>query len=281
MAYAHLREAGMLDHPAAANMLAELGERQTQLLSQMLERKLNSPLTSSMGRLFDAVSAILGICRHSTYDGQAAIELEAAIYDSKTAEPWCDPDADAASARYQFAIETPCGTQGDEFERSYRCLQINPAPLLQALLDDLKANTSTGIIALRFHNAVVELAVQIAKHTAAIALAKDLQEHRRGDLWSPGAEQALSVTSLQSVEPLSTPGRPQAAPTLSQPVAQHTVALSGGVFMNRYLAERIPLALKSAGFQTIDHINLPPNDGCVSHGQAAVAATMSAIYVND
>jgi hydrogenase maturation protein HypF len=213
----------------------------------MLERKLNSPLTSSMGRLFDAVSAILGICKHSSYDGQAAIELEAAIYDPKTAEPWFDDGGAIAAQRYRFsrARHSEFISESNQLSSADNIL-INPAPLLKALLDDLKADTPIGIIALRFHNAVVELAVQIAQQAAKAVHSPN-----------PSGRLIIAPTSIQQV------------------AAQHTVVLSGGVFINRYLAEHIPPALTAAGFKVLEHINLPPNDGCISHGQAAVVVTIS------
>ncbi|MDR0459496.1 MAG: carbamoyltransferase HypF, partial [Coriobacteriales bacterium] len=51
-----------------------------------------------------------------------------------------------------------------------------------------------------------------------------------------------------------------------------TVALSGGVFMNRFLIEKLPAALSERGFKSFWNRQLPPNDGCIAYGQAAVAA---------
>ena len=77
-AYGLLHAYGLLDHPGAQPLLATMTERERTLTQTMIERGLNSPLTSSMGRFLDAVAALLGICTRATYEGEPAIELEAA-----------------------------------------------------------------------------------------------------------------------------------------------------------------------------------------------------------
>lgn len=77
-AYGLLHAYGLLDHPGAQPLLATMTEQERTLTQTMVERGLNSPLTSSMGRFLDAVAALLGICSRATYEGEPAIELEAA-----------------------------------------------------------------------------------------------------------------------------------------------------------------------------------------------------------
>ena len=78
MAYGALWAFDLLDHPGAARALEALGE-QAAICNQMIEQGVNTPMTSSVGRLFDAASALLGICVEPAYEGEPAILLEAAI----------------------------------------------------------------------------------------------------------------------------------------------------------------------------------------------------------
>ncbi|MFB2917460.1 carbamoyltransferase HypF [Aerosakkonema funiforme] len=105
-----------------------LDRQPRSLLNQMLVKRINSPLASSAGRLFDAVAAALGICRDSaSYEGQGAIELEALVdnIDEETAYPF-------------EIIPAPI---------SY----LEPRPMWQALLTDLQTGVSQSAIATRFH----------------------------------------------------------------------------------------------------------------------------------
>lgn len=79
-AFALLGELGLLEHPGAAGLLGGLDEQTRSITTTMIKRNINSPRTSSMGRLFDAAAAILGICGTATYEGEPAIELEAAAW---------------------------------------------------------------------------------------------------------------------------------------------------------------------------------------------------------
>jgi hydrogenase maturation protein HypF len=124
-----------------------LAERPLETLRQMMETGLNCPLSSSCGRLFDAVAALLGICRESiSYEGQAAIELEAAAL----AAPRKDESG------YPLAI-TP------EEDLCW----LDPAPIWPALLDDLRAGLAPSVISRRFHLGLIDSLAAMAGRLAA------------------------------------------------------------------------------------------------------------------
>ncbi|NCO34415.1 MAG: carbamoyltransferase HypF [Armatimonadetes bacterium] len=168
------------------------------LLHRMIEKNLNCPTTTSMGRLFDAVAALIGIRNEVNYEGQAAVELEQCA------------DVDSAES-YQFDLLT--GTP----------LKMNPVPVVQSIVRDLMDSVPATRIASRFHNAVAQVIRGVC-----------LQMRER--------------TSIGCV------------------------ALSGGVFQNMLLLQRARRSLLDEGFAVYTNEKVPPNDGGISLGQAAVAA---------
>ncbi|TDD66662.1 carbamoyltransferase HypF [Actinomadura darangshiensis] len=166
-------------------------------VAAMARSRVNAPLTSSMGRLFDAVAAVLGVRDRVNYEGQAAIELE----------QHADPTERGA---YPVSLD---GTS--EFT-------VAGGDLLDAVVADMKAGVPVPAIAARFHNAVA----------------------------------ALIVTAASRIRTGTGLG---------------TVALSGGVFQNMLLLERAVSGLTGEGFEVLTHHRVPPNDGGISLGQAAVA----------
>lgn len=133
---------GLLDHPGSQTLLARMAENEREVILTMIGRSFNSPPTSSMGRLFDAVAAIIGVRDDADYEGQAAIELEAIA------------DHDATGS-YEFMLAGASPTV------------IDSAPVVQALLDDVAARIPPAVIAMRFHRAVVGAIVRVCRKAAA------------------------------------------------------------------------------------------------------------------
>ncbi|MBJ6611445.1 MAG: carbamoyltransferase HypF [Candidatus Thiothrix moscowensis] len=144
--WAHLRQLGWQEVSAACNGLELFEFLQAQplaTLETMLARGLNSPLTSSCGRLFDAVAAALGFSRDAiSYEGQAAIELEAA-----TPPQWLP-----MVPPYPFALErSPNGAW-----------QLDATPMWYELLRDLQAGYPRAAIAAHFHQGIIHAVAELA-----------------------------------------------------------------------------------------------------------------------
>jgi hydrogenase maturation protein HypF len=160
----------------------------------------SAPPTSSMGRLFDAVAALCGLPPRVTYEGQAAIALEAL--------------ADRGE-RGRYAL--PLGADG----------VLDARMTVRAVVADLAAGVPASVVAARFHRAVA----------------------------GATAEACAAAADAAAVE---------------------TVVLSGGVFQNRLLLQDTAARLDAAGLRVLLPERLPPNDGGIAFGQAAVAAARTA-----
>jgi len=196
MACAWLAEALGDDPPRPpAIAAAGVGDLAWGAVARMARTGLSAPVTTSAGRLFDAVAALCGLRARVTFEGQAAMELEAA----------CDPHE-----------------RGE-----YPMPGLDPHEAVLAVARDAAAGVPAGVIAARFHSG-------LAAATAAAC-----------------AEAAGAAGTAAGV-------------------------LSGGVFENRRLADEVAARLGRAGLRVLLPERLPPNDGGVSYGQAAIAAVASA-----
>ena len=170
-----------------------------RVLSRAAERGLNAPLTSSAGRLFDAVASILGLRDRVDFEAQAAMELEALA----------DPEPDRV-----YEVEL-----GEKEGRT-----IVPTPdLVRGVVEDLLAGVDAARIAGRFHASLADVLVRTCRR---------LRERSGLD----------------------------------------RVALSGGVFQNLRILRSAIDGLGRAGFEVYTHHQVPPNDGGLALGQAAIAA---------
>jgi hydrogenase maturation protein HypF len=171
-----------------------LSESDLSLLAQMLVKGVNSPVTTSAGRLFDAVAALLGIRSVCSFEGQAAMMVEF------RAERGVDDS-------YDFAL------------REGEPLVLDWEPLFREVIRDRDAGAPVGVICARFHNTLAEAIVEVARRIGA-----------------------------------------------------SRIALTGGVFQNRYLTERAFRRLEAEGLKPFTHQRVPPNDGGIALGQVLVAA---------
>jgi hydrogenase maturation protein HypF len=118
--------------------VAEFSKTELGLIRQMLAKGINAPVTSSAGRLFDAVAALVGLRQQVTFEGQAAMELESLI----------EPET---IALYPFELSNGVPQI------------IDWGPMIGEILVDLKNRISPGVIAAKFHNTLAEIIVEVAR----------------------------------------------------------------------------------------------------------------------
>ncbi len=194
LALAALADAGL-----SSDRLRRIDEKKRALIERLIANPSLAPRATGAGRWFDAIASLCGLCDEATYEGQGAVELEAAA-DSGDAAP------------YPFEVQaSPAG--------------IDLRPAVRAIAQDLDRGAPIAVIAARFH-ATLAFVIRDACARA----------------------RARARTALD------------------------TVALSGGCFQNRLLTERARTLLEKDGFEVLIHRRVPPNDGGVSLGQAAVAS---------
>lgn len=153
-AFALLSELDLLEHPGAVGLLNSLDEQTRSITATMIERGINSPRTSSMGRLFDAAAAILGICGQATYEGEPAIELEAAAWRALDGKIARFPDDNVG-----YSTSGPSWLDGPDV--------LDQKALFEALLEGIEAGAPADRLALDFHVAVARSSARIATEICA------------------------------------------------------------------------------------------------------------------
>ncbi|MCJ7670032.1 MAG: carbamoyltransferase HypF [Dehalococcoidia bacterium] len=146
-------------------VMREADDMEIEVIKRQIERKINSPLSSSMGRLFDAISALLGIRGEIDYEGQAAVELEMAALSSIIVPSEARGLGEAISGNNE---SYPYRIVEDEGIRIVRLRD-----LLSAVIEDLQQGVSQGRISVKFHNTVArmtnEMCLLIADETPMVS----------------------------------------------------------------------------------------------------------------
>jgi hydrogenase maturation protein HypF len=241
---------------AAEQAAAWFNAAEAGTLISMLSRGVNSPRTSSMGRLFDGVAAICGLPAVNSFEGQAAMALEFAADEQEQGAYQFVLSDNGGQPVHGSSLEWrdhlghpdshlghPDRSEGSQAGEILRCAQndtqlmgASPAhsdaqsaivvdwlPVVRAVLEDRRAGVSLGRISARFHNGLADMAVEVARRVAG-----------------------PSANSLP-------------------------VVLSGGCFQNRLLTARVAARLSGAGFRVYTHQEVPPGDGGIALGQLFVA----------
>ncbi|MGH7000933.1 MAG: carbamoyltransferase HypF, partial [Stellaceae bacterium] len=138
---------------AGLELVRYLDSKPLGTLAAMMGKGINSPRSSSCGRLFDAVAAAIGICRDGvSYEGQAAIELES----TADARAMAQADDDG----YPIALETQAPAFGGVTTMDFSTLWL-------AILEDLEGETPAGVMAARFHRGLARAIVAMVRHIFA------------------------------------------------------------------------------------------------------------------
>lgn len=279
-AFALLSELGLLEHPGAVGLLGRLDEQMRNITATMIERNINSPRTSSMGRLFDAAAAILGICGTATYEGEPAIELEAAAWralDDENSHFTGNQAGVSASASisldslFRYVLTTD--PLSDIFGLIWTKKSSPDTPLAANMSAEHPKSTHLGCSQTAFatqspsQKYVSELTVQAASDSSLVldqrpffeALLEGIEAGAPADRLALDFHIAIAHATARIAREICTRE------------SLNTVALSGGVFMNRLLLQLLTRELKDVGLAVLVPHTVPVNDGCIAYGQAAIA----------
>ncbi|HWE01623.1 MAG TPA: carbamoyltransferase HypF [Tepidisphaeraceae bacterium] len=228
MAAAHL-----LDAAAACNAFERrIDASSLRTVRRMVERQFNTPSTSSAGRLFDAVAALIGVRDRVSYEGQAAVELEwlANKAAPSSAGPYLADLPDSQAGGFAAGFKTEDRTRASLPPATADAEPwwiVDTRPLIRAVARDIDAGVDSRTIAQNFHSTLSGTIVDVCRKI----------RRRTG-------------------------------------IAK--VVLSGGVFLNALLAVETEDSLGAEGFDVYRHRLVPPGDGGLSLGQAAIAASLPA-----
>jgi len=180
----------------------ETDTNKQQIIFEQIEKRINTVETSSLGRVFDAVAAMLGLGSYNHFEAELPMALEAII-------------AGGIEEHYDFELKSSPG----------KPLQLDLRKMIVQIITDIQKGNPSGIISAKFHNTLADALLQFAK------IARESQN-------------------------------------------LDAVALSGGVFCNHYLANRLIKLLKKNDFSVLFNREVPANDGGISLGQAAIATKL-------
>jgi len=173
-----------------------------RVIWQQLDKEINTTETSSLGRVFDAVAAMLGLGTYNNFEAQLPMALEAIAEET-------------IEQGYDFELKTSSG----------KPLLLDISNMIRQIISNIRNSVPRGVISAKFHNCLCSGLVAMV-------------------------EKANRKTGI------------------------NTVALSGGVFCNRYLTNRLIKRLRDNSFKVLFNRQYPSNDGGISVGQAAIAADL-------
>jgi hydrogenase maturation protein HypF len=176
------------------SLLYSIGSQKTEWLIKAISNNINCPLSSGAGRIFDAVSALLGLCHVSTFEAEAPMRLEN-IANSKE------------KGRYSYEIKNEIS-----FDLTFK-----------EIISDIQSGITPGIISGKFHNTIA----------------------------SATCDKVFEIAGMSGLK---------------------KIVLSGGVFQNKILSEKIVKKLNGQGLDVFTHSEIPANDGGISLGQLIIAA---------
>lgn len=177
--------------------IEKYGDKKISTIVQIAEKRNFSPLSSGAGRLFDAVSALIGICDMNTFEGEGSIALESSVL---------------KGIEEDYPVDIHLGD----------IIEIDFAHMFMAMVDDLSRDLDRGIISAKFHNTIAMAVIRVV----------------------------LKLSLMNNIR---------------------TVALSGGVFQNLYLFERVAEGLRAEGLTVYANEKVPCNDAGISLGQVFLA----------